>query len=138
MIADSPFWVRSKLSLFGLTTHLRTAAQTSRTKNTSARMSSVRQQRRREIVPDHVAKDIQDIAGREGEESPEDDEVGDARSVTERDALQDFTLTQNVRERTEQAAHWLVEPTRVLAQENQAEDSMVENESRRDKYPDCK
>ena len=100
--------------------------------------ASVRKQRRREIVPDHVAKDVQDVAGGEGEESPEDDEVSDARSVTERDTLQDFTLTQDVRERTEQAAHWLVEPTRVLAQENQAEDAMVENESRRGKYPDCK
>ena len=100
--------------------------------------ASVRQQRRREIVPDHVAKDVQDVAGGKGEESPEDDEVGDPRAVTERDALQDFTLAQNVRERTEQATHRLVEPTRVLAQENQPEDAMVENESRRGKYPDCK
>ena len=87
--------------------------------------SRVRQQRRRKVVPDHVSEDVQDVAGRKRQKSPEDDEVRNPGAVPERYALQHLALPEDVRQRADKSAYRLVESTRVLAEEYQAKNALV-------------
>ena len=81
----------------------------------------------REFGPDGVGEDVEDVAGGEGEESPEYEEVGEAGAVSERNALEHLSLSEDVGERAEETADRLVESFGVLAEQDEPEDAQVEN-----------
>ena len=62
------------------------------------------------LRPCGVAEDEHDVAGREGEEAPEDEEVRKARAVVaDRDPLKDLALSEYERDGPENASRGLVE-----------------------------
>ena len=89
------------------------------------------QQRGGKLPPYGVAEYEEQVAGGEGEEAPEDEEVGQARPVSSKgDLLQHLPLAQDQRNGPLQAAEGLVEPAGRLAQEDEPEDPEVEQHRR--------
>ena len=77
--------------------------------------------------PDGVAEYVENVVGGEGEESPEDEEVGESGTVSEGYALEHLALPEDVGERAEEAADWLVEPVGVFAEQDESEYTKVQN-----------